>query len=115
MQDYAELRHTLEARRQELRERLSGIQAHLQRGGEPLPQDFAEQAVARENDQVIEALEGEVRAELREIERALHAMDIGEYGVCEVCGAEIPLSRLRILPATRLCVACAERRERGRG
>lgn len=28
--------------------------------------------------------------------------------LCEVCGAEIPLQRLKILPATTTCVKCSQ-------
>jgi RNA polymerase-binding transcription factor DksA len=33
------------------------------------------------------------------------------FGVCEDCGARVEKRRLRIVPWTRTCVACAERRE----
>ncbi len=50
--------------------------------------------------------------ELQRISEALAAIDEGEYGDCQVCGAPIALARLNIDPVTRLCIACAEQSER---
>lgn len=38
------------------------------------------------------------------ISRALAAMEKGEYGRCEVCGAEIPFRRLEAVPTARRCL-----------
>ncbi|KMY53420.1 hypothetical protein AC623_05015 [Bacillus sp. FJAT-27231] len=42
--------------------------------------------------------------QLKNIVRALEAMDRGEYGKCEVCGKEIPLERLEAIPTTAYCI-----------
>lgn len=42
-----------------------------------------------------------------EIARALAKLDEGTYGVCDVCGEEIPEGRLEIHPWAVRCVACA--------
>lgn len=46
------------------------------------------------------------------IVRALEKLDEGTYGICDVCGEEIPVPRLRIAPESNLCVqdAAAARR-----
>lgn len=44
---------------------------------------------------------------------ALRRMDVHDYGVCEVCGEEIPALRLLAAPAARLCVSCQEEAEDG--
>jgi RNA polymerase-binding transcription factor DksA len=41
------------------------------------------------------------------IDRALDAMDAGPFGFCVACGGLIELERLRLVPDTQLCVACA--------
>lgn len=46
---------------------------------------------------------------LKEVEQALERVDGGTYGYCTVCGSDIPLERLRALPATASCVACSDR------
>jgi len=39
--------------------------------------------------------------------RALEKIEEGTYGVCDSCGTEIPVGRLRIAPESALCVECA--------
>ncbi|MDQ1128843.1 TraR/DksA C4-type zinc finger protein [Microbacterium sp. SORGH_AS_0888] len=48
-------------------------------------------------------------AEIEELALAAERLAAGSYGVCAVCGAEIPEGRLRALPAATRCVACADR------
>jgi DnaK suppressor protein len=55
---------------------------------------------------------------IRKIEETLDQIDIGEYGYCESCGAEIGLRRLEARPTATLCIDCkslAEIRERQMG
>ncbi|MEN2985570.1 MAG: TraR/DksA C4-type zinc finger protein [Thermodesulfovibrionaceae bacterium] len=48
---------------------------------------------------------------LKKIEQALRKLDEGTYGVCEMCGDEIPEERLKILPFAIYCRDCQERIE----
>ena len=59
--------------------------------------------VERERDL---AMSAQARAAVDEIDRALHKLDIGTYGVCERCGNPIPKARLKALPYAALCVGC---------
>lgn len=54
------------------------------------------------------ALETERRrqAEKQRIEAALARIDSGDYGYCQVCDEPIPEKRLRLDPATPVCVDC---------
>ncbi|MBI3648481.1 MAG: TraR/DksA family transcriptional regulator [Actinobacteria bacterium] len=49
-------------------------------------------------------------AMLVDVERALAKLDEGTYGVCDVCGAEIPAERLEARPWSVLCVGCSAAR-----
>ncbi len=49
---------------------------------------------------------------LRKIEEALERMDKGEYGICDVCGEEISVGRLKARPVTTMCIRCKEEQER---
>jgi RNA polymerase-binding protein DksA len=40
------------------------------------------------------------------VEGALRRFQEGRYGVCEECGDEIPVERLKAVPATVLCIDC---------
>lgn len=48
---------------------------------------------------------------VKEIDAALERIIKGAYGACENCHEAIPTDRLRSLPATRFCTACAAQRE----
>jgi DnaK suppressor protein len=40
-------------------------------------------------------------------------LEIGTYGICKGCGAEIPFERLMARPVTTLCINCKELEEEG--
>lgn len=44
---------------------------------------------------------------LNKVDRALERVAAGTYGICESCGAAIPVERLDVLPYSTLCVECA--------
>jgi RNA polymerase-binding transcription factor DksA len=54
------------------------------------------------------------RQQLREIEAAIAREAAGAYGVCEVCGRDIPADRLAARPTATTCVPCAESQRRFR-
>lgn len=56
------------------------------------------------------------RSEVRvsEIDSAVERITQGTYGICENCGAQIGPARLEVLPAARLCIACAARSDQSR-
>jgi RNA polymerase-binding protein DksA len=107
--DLDQIKATLETRRAELMERRERLARHTRHRDEPLPPDFAEQAVELENGETLVALDREVNAELREIERALRRLEEGSYGECLDCGEPIAEPRLKALPYTSRCVACADK------
>lgn len=49
---------------------------------------------------------------LRKIEDALERIDTGEFGVCESCGEDISVPRLKARPVTTMCIRCKEEQER---
>ena len=40
------------------------------------------------------------------IQEALRRLEEGEYGICESCGEEIGIARLKARPVTTLCIDC---------
>ncbi|MFD1103577.1 MULTISPECIES: TraR/DksA family transcriptional regulator [Sphingobium] len=99
------VRETLTARLEELRARVERLEDDLR---QPLDDDFGEQAVDREDDEVLDAVEAAALAEIELIEEALVRLDTGTYGLCTACGEEIAPKRLEALPACRFCISCAE-------
>ncbi|HEY8880660.1 MAG TPA: TraR/DksA family transcriptional regulator [Roseateles sp.] len=51
--------------------------------------------------------------ELQDVEDALRRLDSGSYGDCGSCGLPIPMARLQVQPAARLCARCQEALETG--
>ena len=75
---------------------------------EGMSADWNEQAIERENDEVLEALGSNSEEELLMINSALQRIDDGSYFHCSKCGEMIPQARLDLLPYTAHCVDCAE-------
>lgn len=45
---------------------------------------------------------------IRDLDRALEKLQDGTYGVCDRCDGQIGIERLQAIPATSICVVCAE-------
>ena len=105
---------TVEARKAQLEARLGELTARLQRIEneleQPVSDSFAEQAVEREEEEVLEDLGAAGVQEIRMIEAALDRIDQGTYGTCVVCGDPIGDDRLDVLPQTPMCRDCAAQR-----
>jgi len=61
------------------------------------------------DDDTVDALAAAARRGIANATQALRRMSQGTYGVCEACGKDIPLGRLRNLPHARFCVPCQRR------
>ena len=103
-----ETRINLQARHDELDDRLQRIERDRRRITQPLPQDFADQGIVRENDEVLDRLAETTATELAQVARALVRFDAGLYGQCERCGAPIGRGRLAARPEATFCHGCAE-------
>lgn len=106
-----ELRRTLLQRRRELLEsvlRTEEDRRWLDENFEPeIVEEGQEETIAR----LLARLEDHEREEIEAIDRALQRIELGDYGICSGCGRPIPVERLKILPATDLCVDCARQKE----
>lgn len=98
----------LEELKADLLGRLEKYEAHQHRETGALEADFAEQAVQRQNDEVVDGLEAEVRATLNQVNHALARIADGVGDQCESCGKSINPDRLAALPRSTLCIDCAE-------
>lgn len=102
--DTESMRRALTARLTELTDQVARIEAERR---EPLDDDFAEQAVAREDDEALDVVERSALAELTSTRQAIERLDAGTYGTCTACGNAIAPARLIALPAAALCIECA--------
>ena len=102
--DLNAIRKRLESDLQQLLSRVENIDNRLRQPGE---QDWEEQATQRENDEVLETLEGQAAQEITQIREALQRLSAGKYGTCVHCGQPIAGERLQALPFATSCIACA--------
>lgn len=72
----------------------------LDRVSEQLEREFALRMLDRENKLI------------RKIKKALQKIEDQSFGICEGCGDEIDMERLKLRPVTELCIGCKTRQER---
>ena len=104
------LKSLLLKRRREMLEQV----AHLEFEREELEQHSIESIDSAQTENLallIYKLDERGKEEIGELELALTKMSSGRYGICELCGKSIPIKRLKVLPATRLCRNCAQNYE----
>ena len=109
MSDSTRIRSRLQQRRDELSSRAGRIGSDLRHEAMPLEGGFADQAVARANDDVLDAIQVSAVSELQQIDRALRRLDEGRYDRCESCGGPIAPERLDAVPSATTCAVCAVR------
>jgi DnaK suppressor protein len=108
MKEHEGIIERLRQRQAELQDRLDKVEASLRKTH---AKDWEEQAIERENDEVVELLDENLRTELGRINIALKRFEKDEYGICSICDEPIPLGRLEALPYTDRCVSCASESE----
>ena len=82
-------------------------------GSNELFADPADRATAESDRSFTLRIRDRERKLITKIQDALKRMDDGEYGICEECGEDISLARLKARPVTTLCVSCKARQEEG--
>ena len=105
------IRQRLEERLLYLRQRLDKVERDRRRETNPLDPDWQEQAITRQNDEVLDSLDSEGQREVTAIQAALKRLQDGTYGDCRACGEPIAPARLDALPYAVLCIECASRGE----
>jgi len=101
----------LSLRRRELTKEVAHTEADLQRLSEDDASDWSDRAQEERTKDELTRLDANELEELGEIEMALQRIADTSYGMCEHCGAAIPIERLRALPSTRFCAECAKQTE----
>lgn len=103
MPDIAKFEKLLSARKQELLDRLHGIEHDLD---EPMNRDVEDRATEREGDEVLESMGNVGLGELEAIDAALARIKNGVFGDCVACGEPISDARLETVPTATLCRNC---------
>lgn len=109
--DLAEIRDALEQQRKALLEQAGEmIGQGITYGSENLP-DLGDQASAVTDQNFMLRLKEREQKLLKKIDEALDRMTNGTFGVCESCGGEIAIKRLKARPVTTLCIECKTKQE----
>ncbi|MBA6351910.1 MULTISPECIES: TraR/DksA C4-type zinc finger protein [unclassified Colwellia] len=101
---HQEILTSLTEKKAQLEHRISAIEADLHQGRS---QDFAEQATETENDEVLDEIHHQAKAELKYVIAALNRLKNKKYGFCSSCNTLINIERLHALPYTTTCINCA--------
>jgi DnaK suppressor protein len=109
------LHKSLVAKRDELREQLNH-ELESARPAEATSGDLFDAAMDGTQNEMHSQLAAFESRELQQIERAIKLIRKGRYGICEVCGGQIPIARLKALPYATVCIDCRQKQEtRGAG
>ena len=73
--------------------------------------DPADRATAESDRSFTLRIRDRERRLIRKIQAALQRIEDGSYGVCEDCGEEIGVPRLKARPVTKLCINCKSKQE----
>ncbi|MDF1643226.1 MAG: TraR/DksA family transcriptional regulator [Pseudomonadales bacterium] len=99
-----------DALKQLMRTRINEIEGFLSPTGEN--SDLDDES-ANLDQKIASAVSSQVsqneKRELALIRNNLQWLDSEDAGYCHQCSGEIPFARLQAVPATRLCIGCAER------
>ncbi len=100
-----QLSEILQQKKAELTKRISAIEADFKKGRSA---DSSEQTTESENDEVLDEIHHEAKAELSLVVSALKRLENGNYGRCAKCSEPIAEPRLHALPYTTTCIDCAQ-------
>ena len=73
--------------------------------------DPADRATAESDRSFTLRIRDRERRLIRKIQAALQRIDDGSYGICDDCGEEIGVARLKARPVTKLCINCKSKQE----
>ena len=108
---------SLDTIRTTLEEELNTVERQLRENGATLDgervdlevdEGFADSAAATSERSEVLAQVEQAQGHRSEVIGALKRLDDGTYGRCQNCGREIAIERLEALPATPLCIDCAQ-------
>lgn len=99
---------------QSLRESGEVMRESMSENGEVFA-DPADRASAESDKAFALRLRDRERQLLRKIEEAIERIEEGTYGICEECGDDISVARLKARPVTQLCIECKSKEEEKEG
>lgn len=73
--------------------------------------DPADRATAESDRAFTLRLRDRERKLIKKIQKAIDRIDDGEFGLCQECGDDISIARLKARPMTTLCINCKSKQE----
>jgi DnaK suppressor protein len=115
--DLAFFRNLLQTRRQEILAETDRVVGTMNGNERINYADPADRAALESDRNFLLRLRDRDRKLLGKIDEAFARIEDGSYGLCEECGGQIAIERLKARPVTTLCIDCKasqEAREKGR-
>ncbi len=103
-----EFREKLTERKLQIEKNLTGTALELEGMRDLELNDEGDHAATSAKTMVDSAILVQQRKELTEIELALDKINLGTYGICEMCEEPIGLPRLQVKNFARFCIVCRE-------
>jgi len=104
-------RQALNARLRDLVPGIRGLLSSLKESDHPEPMDEVDLTSNRYATELALHIQYRNRQQVIAIVEALHRIDEGEFGICEECGGDIAVERLKVQPTTTVCIDCKKERE----
>jgi len=105
--------------KKELEDMKEQIQSNLNSGSSEMnnlmdnePRDEGDHASAERGQTIANTLMDKQAEKLEAIERSLKRIENGTYGICDSCGEEINVERLKVKVFADYCIVCREIMER---
>ena len=108
MVDTKAARQRLLALKDEYETRLNKIDYDIQHPATDMSQDWEDQAIIAEQDDMRKNLMVEAQQNLEQVNNALRRIENGTYGICNVDGEEIEPERLEAIPYATTCTEHAQ-------
>ena len=108
MVDVKKAEAQLLALKEEYEQRIAKIEYHFQHPESDMMEDWDDQAVINEQNNVRKNLLVEAQQNLELVNNALYRIENGTYGVCAVSGEPIEAERLEAVPFATTCMKHAK-------
>jgi DnaK suppressor protein len=105
------MRRILERERSQTYQRIRELRNDQQGAATPSPRDQLDEARALTEVETHAGLIELAESHLKAIDAALSRLERNRYGLCEGCGNEIPIARLRALPFATYCLRCQQKQD----
>ncbi len=103
---------TLNTRMMDMLPGTQGLLSSLvEAGNHPEPMDDADITSVLHAKEYVMRMQNRNRNRILEIGKALERIKVGEFGICEICGDDINVERLKAHPTTTVCVNCKREEE----